>query len=157
MSDEVTEATGASQAPVERFAKVESFLFEVGFTCFELAVLTALKNHAPNIRPSIDLLTREAGMSRSMVKKSLRTLAEMGAIEVHRNFDDHGGQFPNSYRLTLDRVRGTHRGNQPNGDGKEVDLQKTSWWVHHRTGGRSLQDWRGGLHGTEGRAPQNPK
>jgi hypothetical protein len=59
-----------------------------------------------------------------MVKKSLRTLAEMGAIEVHRNFDDHGGQFPNSYRLTLDRVRGTHRGNQPNGDGKEVDLQK---------------------------------
>ena len=145
MSDEVTEATGASQAPVERFAKVESFLFEVGFTCFELAVLTALKNHAPNIRPSIDLLTREAGMSRSMVKKSLRTLAEMGAIEVHRNFDDHGGQFPNSYRLTLDRVRGTHRGNQPNGDGKEVDLQENIL-------GGAPQNWGEVTTGLEGRS-----
>ena len=126
MSAGATEATGSSKAPVERFAKVESFLFEIGLNCYELAVLTALKNHAPNIRPSIDLLTREAGMSRSKVKATLGSLAAMGAIEVHPNFDDHGGQFPNSYRLTLDRVRGTYRGNQPDGDGKEVDGQENS-------------------------------
>ena len=76
-----------SQAPLERFAKVESFLFEVGFTCYELAVLTALKNHAPNIRPSIDLLTREAGMSRSKLKATLGSLVAMGAIEVYKRFD----------------------------------------------------------------------
>ena len=119
---QISEATPVpSQAPVERFAKVESFLFEVGFTCYELAVLAALKNHVPNIRPSIDLLTREAGMSRSKLKATLRSLVAMGAVEVYKQFDGRGGQSSNSYRLTLDLVRGTHRGYQPSGGEKQSD------------------------------------
>jgi hypothetical protein len=41
--------------------------------------------------------------------------------------------------------------------GRKTMDKKIDWGGHHRTGGSSPQDWRGGLHGTEGRASQDPK
>jgi hypothetical protein len=68
-------------------------------------VLIALCNHADKSTGELFLrhstVEKEASMSRSSVQRHVKTLADMGIIEIGSTFDASGRQAANSYRIVF--------------------------------------------------------
>jgi hypothetical protein len=84
----------------DRFTKVPDWVFQAGLSCHELAALVALLRYAPDIRPSQATLCRDAGMGRTKLIATLRSLESKGIVRTKHRADGNGRQQANRYAIS---------------------------------------------------------
>jgi len=100
-------------------------------------LLWVLQSHYPNIFPSLTLLAKEAGMSRSMVAKLLGGFEQRGWLRRQQTFRDDGRKANTRYELTIWDL------------GRPVD-----WGVVHTVDVSSPPRGLGLVHGVDVDSPQ---
>jgi DNA-binding IclR family transcriptional regulator len=79
------------------FFMIPNYVFDLGLSPYEIAVLTYLQRLAPNPYPSITTISARCRVSVSKVKTTLKSLAEKELI----NWESGNSKASNTYKVKL--------------------------------------------------------